>query len=218
MIISEFNRQSNLKVNDEIIASYKNSESLTGIDISLNISYIINDILNATKLEAHQVTLINRTFDLLELFDDTFEAFGKEAGSEIVLTISIQSQKAIDENEGNFYLWSIGCLLIELHYTGYETEYIQRAWVSFSQGDMSITKKQDGTGLGLSICKCLIEVNGGETNAEIQLGKRCKFWFTWDIELLSATPTISKFPTLSLLELQFNKQIRYALSYIIRRK
>ncbi|RIB16462.1 hypothetical protein C2G38_1509277 [Gigaspora rosea] len=41
---------------------------------------IINTIL-ATKLEAYKITLRNRTFDLLELFDDTIEMFGEKAGS-----------------------------------------------------------------------------------------------------------------------------------------
>ncbi|RIB29686.1 histidine kinase-like ATPase [Gigaspora rosea] len=42
---------------------------------------IVNDILNVARLEAQKVTLINRTFDLLELFEDTIEKFGKRAGA-----------------------------------------------------------------------------------------------------------------------------------------
>ncbi|CAG8747618.1 22022_t:CDS:2, partial [Racocetra persica] len=142
---------------------------------------------------------------------------------EIVLTIAIQPRTAIGENEQNPSHNTIikkEALLIELLDTGIgmNPEYIQHAWKSFSQGDMSITKRQDGTGLGLSICKSLVEINGGEINAASQLGKGSKFWFTWNIELLSAMPTILKFPTLSSLEAEFNKQIIFMLPHTLGKK
>ncbi|CAG8512519.1 4774_t:CDS:2 [Scutellospora calospora] len=37
---------------------------------------IANEIVNTAKLEAQKVTLINRKFDLLELFENTIEEFG----------------------------------------------------------------------------------------------------------------------------------------------
>ncbi|CAG8819789.1 4958_t:CDS:2, partial [Racocetra persica] len=95
---------------------------------------------------------------------------------EIVLTILMQPRKAIGENEQNPSHNTIikkEVLLIELLDTGIamNLEYTRHTWKSFSQGDMSLTKRQDGTGLGLSICKRLVEINGGEINAESQLGK-----------------------------------------------
>ena len=45
-----------------------------------------------------------------------------------------------------------------------------------------MTRGRDGTGLGLSICKGLIDLNGGESGVESELGKGSKFWFTWNIE------------------------------------
>ncbi|CAG8665663.1 20092_t:CDS:2, partial [Racocetra persica] len=125
---------------------------------------------------------------------------------EILLTISMQSPET-DENEENQTYNKIvkkGSLLIELYDTGIgmDPKYVQHAWESFSQGDMSVTKKQDGTGLGLSICKSLVEINGGEIKVESQLGKGSKFWFTWNVESLSIT---------SFLETQFNEQLCYTI-------
>ncbi|RIB28827.1 hypothetical protein C2G38_2156934 [Gigaspora rosea] len=214
---------------------------------------IINNILDAAKLEAHKITLVDRTFDLLELFDDTIEMFGDKAGSkkieliinydvdklpryvksdperikfteqgEIILTISMLTREVIDENNvnpTNSQIIKKGVLLIELYDTGIgmDPEYIKHAWKSFSRGDISLTRKQEGTGLGLSICKSLIEINGGKINAESQLGKGSKFWFTWNIELLPSMTTISKFQT-QLLNMQFNEQLFYILPHTIRKK
>ncbi|CAG8833176.1 29853_t:CDS:2, partial [Racocetra persica] len=151
---------------------------------------------------------------------------------EIVLTISMLSKEDIEENKMSSTYDQMnkrGILLIEVYDTGIgmNPEYIQHAWKSFSQSDMSITRKQDGTGLGLSICKSLVEINGGEIKAESQLGEGSKFWFTWNLELLSSisptipssiSPTNSKLPASSLLEAKFHKQINYTLPYFIRKK
>ncbi|RIB08978.1 histidine kinase-like ATPase [Gigaspora rosea] len=127
----------------------------------------------------------------------------------------MQQQELIDENkENSTYGQTVkrGILSFELCDTGIgiDPKYIQRAWESFSQGDMSITKEQDGTGLGLSICKSLVEINGGEIKAESQLGKGSKFSFTWNVEPLSMTPLPR--------ESQFNERISYALPHAIRKK
>ncbi|CAG8805638.1 14216_t:CDS:1, partial [Racocetra persica] len=91
-----------------------------------------------------------------------------------------------------------------------EQEYIQHAWESFSQADMSITKEKDGAGLGLTICKNLVEINGGEINVESKVGKGSKFSFTWNVELLK----MASLP----IETQFNDQIIYASPNSIKSK
>ncbi|KAF0421113.1 protein-histidine kinase [Gigaspora margarita] len=127
----------------------------------------------------------------------------------------MQQQEFIDENkENSTYGQTVkrGILSFELCDTGIgiDPKYIQRAWESFSQGDMSITKEQNGAGLGLSICKSLVEINGGEIKTESQLGKGSKFSFTWNVEPLSTTPLPR--------ESQFNERISYALPHAIRSK
>ncbi|KAF0527409.1 protein-histidine kinase [Gigaspora margarita] len=214
---------------------------------------IIKDILDAARLEAQKVSLMNRTFYLLDLLEGTIEKYGKKANDkkielilncdidvvsryvnsdperlekvlshllsnsvkftdkgEIVLKISIQSREVIDENEGNPTYGQVlkkENLLFELYDTGIgiDPKFEQNVWKSFSQGDMSITKRQDGTGLGLSICKSLVEINGGEIKAESQLGKGSKFWFTWNIEPLSIPS--------SLLKSQFDE-----INYVMKEK
>ncbi|RIB02857.1 hypothetical protein C2G38_2226662 [Gigaspora rosea] len=135
---------------------------------------------------------------------------------EIVLTISMQPREVIEENneENSPYDQVVkkANLLIQLNDTGIgiNPEYLKHFWESISQGDMSITKKQDGARLGLSNCKNLVEINGGEIKVESQLGKGSKVSFTWNVEIL---------PMESLsTETQFNKQTSYVLPCTIRKK
>ncbi|CAG8637592.1 3186_t:CDS:2 [Ambispora gerdemannii] len=180
---------------------------------------VVNDILDAAKLEAQKITLMNRTFDLFDLVERTIEIFGERAGTkqielvlvfeptelpkyvksdperlqqvlmnllsnsvkftesgEVVMKISLASSDTYHMNEkGEAGTWKTGTLLIELTDTG----------IGFSQGDPSITRRQDGTGLGLSICKHLVTINGGDLGVQSELHKGSRFWFTWNVEPLS---------------------------------
>ncbi|KAF0555764.1 protein-histidine kinase [Gigaspora margarita] len=185
---------------------------------------IVNNVLNVAKLESKKFILIDmlpryvksdpeRLNQVLTHLLSNSVKFTNEG--EIVLTISMQPREVIEENndENSSYIQVVKKekLLIQLSDTGIgiNPEYIKHAWESFSQADMSITKKQDGAGLGLSICKNLVEINGGEIKVESKLGKGSKFSFTWNVELL---------PMASLSTgRQFNKQISYVLPHTIRK-
>ncbi|MDB5293348.1 MAG: domain S-box [Phycisphaerales bacterium] len=49
---------------------------------------------------------------------------------------------------------------------GISPEYLARAFIRFSQGDGSLTRKHGGLGLGLSIVKDIVELHGGSVRAE----------------------------------------------------
>lgn len=58
---------------------------------------------------------------------------------------------------------------------GIAQEQVPRMFEKFEQADASHTRKFGGTGLGLAISKNIIELMGGEINAESQIGKGSRF-------------------------------------------
>ena len=61
----------------------------------------------------------------------------------------------------------------------------------FAQADGSSTRSYEGTGLGLAISKQMIELMGGTIGVESEPGNGSRFWFSFPVEAIAGTRTIT---------------------------
>ncbi len=105
---------------------------------------------------------------------------------EVTLNITLKSE---DEDHANLYF------CVEDTGIGIREDQLEALFESFTQADLSITKKFGGTGLGLSISKLLVEKMGGEIGAKSIDMIGSTFWFTLTLKKQSQKDKMFDFST-----------------------
>nr|WP_246347662.1 PAS domain-containing protein [Brevundimonas variabilis] len=168
--------------------------------------HILDDILEVSRLEAGQVSLVLRDFDPRIMAREVTDLFSRGAvrpGVDLKLDIAtdVPSWVRADEDRvrqiltnfvGNAvkfteagridveigYRTGDGCLLIAVKDTGIgiSPETCKRLFGRFIQADASTTRRFGGTGLGLSICRQYADLMGGRIGVESEADRGSRFW------------------------------------------
>jgi PAS domain S-box-containing protein len=168
---------------------------------------LIDDIIDLSKIEAHQVEIINKDFYLNNLLNDLYVFFSSTAISKnihftILPGLQMTDSKIItDEQKLKNILTNLLSNAfkfthegkIEFGYTiqnkeiqffvndtgiGINPRNFKTIFEHFRQGDDSNTRQYGGTGLGLPISKSYIELLGGRIWLNSKLNQGSSFYFT----------------------------------------
>ena len=167
---------------------------------------LINDVLDISKIEAGQVKIISKPFDMREAIEKVVQTVAPLAKEKnLALTVDIgpevgqitSDRRRVEQilinllnnaikftDKGTVHIWcqvKDNWLVTRVVDTGIgiRPEDMDKLFKAFRQIDTGLTRQYEGTGLGLSICKKLVEMLGGEIWAESGgLGKGSTFTFT----------------------------------------
>jgi signal transduction histidine kinase len=172
---------------------------------SVHLLDLINDVLDISKIEAGQVTIVRREFNLrisVEKIVESALPLADKKQLKVMVAIApgigpvVSDQRRVEQillnlinnaikftEKGSV---SIRCdqtgdqIIIDVTDTGIgiKDEDMDKLFNAFQQIDSGITRKYEGTGLGLSICKKFAEMLGGKIAVTSTWGKGSSFRFT----------------------------------------
>lgn len=166
---------------------------------------LINDVLDISKIEAGQLTIMSDIFDLRQSIEKTLQIVSplakkknlllhSEIGSDIsqmrgdqrrveqvIINILSNAVKFTEKGEIRLDCHTDGnSIILSVKDTGIgiKPENQNIIFDAFRQVDSGITRVQEGTGLGLNITKKLLEMMGGFINVESEWGRGSTFTIT----------------------------------------
>jgi PAS domain S-box-containing protein len=175
------------------------------VQAAQQLSGIVSDVLDLSKIEAGRLQLEAAVFDLPALVRGAFESFavlGRERGLAMVLELDpalprqvrgdpLRVRQILGNYLGNALKFT-ATGQIRLHAgpgphgrvrlavqdsgIGIPPEQRERLFRAFGQADSSTTRRFGGTGLGLSICRELAERMGGEVGFDSDGASGSLFW------------------------------------------
>lgn len=178
------------------------------LDSSLQLTELLGDILDLSKLEAGQIVLERLPFSLVEVLRSatgTSEARAAAKGLSMSLEIGadVAEWRLGDPTRIRQILLNLitnavkftdrGGIKVTVAATadadvvkftvvdtgiGMPAELRARVFEKFTQADQTITRRFGGAGLGLAICKQLVDAMDGRIDFESEVGQGTAFWFT----------------------------------------
>jgi len=171
---------------------------------------LINDVLDISKIEAGQVEIIAKPFDMREIIEKvmrTVTPLADKKGLLLMAEVTPQmcqitsDQRRVEQILINLVYNAVkftekGEVRIECEISddwlvtrvadtgiGIKPEDMDTLFETFQQIDTGFTRQHDGTGLGLSICKRLVEMLGGQIRVESEWGVGSAFTLTLPMKM-----------------------------------
>jgi PAS domain S-box-containing protein len=170
-------------------------------DSGATLERLVSDFLDVAKIEAGQLRLEQRPFDLEQALRPCVEIMRHRAeekglsfqvlgdlkgrylgdGTRIGQVVGNLLSNAIKFTEAGGVTLRVAeentGLMLEVEDTGigFDAEHAAGLFARFHQADASISRRFGGTGLGLSICHSLVEMMGGEISAVSAPGAGSRF-------------------------------------------
>ncbi|HMK56693.1 MAG TPA: MASE1 domain-containing protein [Dissulfurispiraceae bacterium] len=169
---------------------------------------LINDVLDISKIEAGQLTVVPEPFDLRESLNrivktvqPLVEAKGLSLGLSVGPDVGMirSDQRRVEQIMLNLIGNAIKFtergrvdisgdvngkavrIAVSDSGIGIKADDMDALFKPFRQLEHGLTRRYEGTGLGLSICKKLVELLGGEISVSSAVGKGSTFSFTLPI-------------------------------------
>jgi two-component system phosphate regulon sensor histidine kinase PhoR len=191
-------------IEDQDINMHYLSKASKGID---RLIHIVEDLESISRLEAGELILDKRTFDILELVSDVFDSLELQAREK---QVSFQSESTTGDRVYvyadkdlirqvlvNLIMNSVkygvkgGCTTVIVSVVGekvvvdvsdngigIEKRHLPRLFERFYRVDKSRSRDQGGTGLGLAIVKHILEAHHESISVESETGKGTSFVFS----------------------------------------
>jgi len=183
----------------------------------ITLERLVSDILDVSKIEAGQLDLETRPFDLDEALEPitVMRARAEDKGLAFHV-IRAPEARGIFRGDSTRIRQVLGNLLsnavkftargaitvrvgmdtadrleisVEDTGVGFDADHAARLFERFNQADSTITRRFGGTGLGLSICRSLVEMMDGEITARSAPGEGSTFRFALPLARVESLST-----------------------------
>ncbi len=159
LALHEFDLYSEL---ENILNLFSTVAKNKGLKLTLNIESEVPSFLKGDDTRLRQI-LTNLISNAIKFTDS----------GEVRIDVAFDKNTVVSEERQTFRLY----FAVKDSGIGISPEDRQKLFQSFSQVDVSTTRKYGGTGLGLVICKQLVELMDGKIGVDSNVDEGSVFWF-----------------------------------------
>ncbi|MBP1914020.1 sensor histidine kinase YesM [Lederbergia galactosidilyticus] len=197
--------QTFLNDHKEALSEKNKDDLLLLVRIGQQMNFVLNDLLDITKLQESYIQLKKEKLDLRTVIFGVYDMLQHmEREKSVQFHVSIPPSFPMifaDENrliqivynllhnalkfthDGSITIYAeqkngMAKIYIQDTGIGMHEDMLEKVFLPYEQEDSGITSIGSGIGLGLAICKQLVELHGGEISVESKLGEGSTFSFT----------------------------------------